>query len=229
MDKNYVVKTLKNATENIKGKNVTELISKIANESKDMTTISLENQTILGAILGSMLHKAYCDGRKLEAPLENGLTNNPRIKVLDNELDADFIQDVLSGKIPTSKTLWVEDGKVQLDIANTSFANLSPYWQYDNFMAGMCAARSVITNWEGMMHKDPQVKKYVEIAVANGIHESWIARGNVGDWNQDLAIAYINLSDYEKDKDLQHYQMATKLISYLQESMINTNNEEFTE
>ncbi len=106
-----------------------------------------------------------------------------------------------------------------MDIANTSFTKLSPFLQYDNFMADSCATRSVITNWDGITHENPQVREYVTVAVANAIHESWIARGNVCDWNKDLETAYINLPMEEKDKDLVHYQMAVQMISMLYKIM----------
>ena len=106
-----------------------------------------------------------------------------------------------------------------MDIANRDFTMLSPYWQHDNFMAGACAARSVITNWEGLTHDDPAVRDHTVVAVANGIHEAWIARGNVQGWNSDLETAYVNLPIDEQDKDLVHFKMATELVKDLQQEM----------
>ena len=65
--------------------------------------------------MGSYLHQGYCDGRRLEKPLENGLQNEPRVKELTNDLDSMFVKDVLLGKIPTSDVLWVEEGKVFME------------------------------------------------------------------------------------------------------------------
>ena len=215
MDLNFVRNQLRKISERMEGQNVTKLISDIALKTKNLKSVELGNQLLLGGILGSFLHQAYCDGRKLENPLPNGLQNNPRIKELNEPLDEEFIADVLSGEIPTSDTLYIKDGKVFMDIANTPFTQLSPHWQYDNFMAGTCAARSVITNWEGIKSFNPWIRKHVEIAVANGIHEAWIARGNVGDWNKDLQVAYINLSNEEQAKDVVHYNMAKTMITTL--------------
>lgn len=219
MDIAYVTKQLSDVSAQIDNCDVKTILTQIAKRSKDLKNINPNDQSVMAGILGSYLHQAYCDGRRLEKPLENGLVNNPRVKQLSDALDQNYINDVLTGKIPTSNTLWVEDGHVFMDIANTQFAKLSPYWQYDNFMAGGCAARSVITNWDGITHENPQVREYVTIAVANAIHESWIARGNVGDWNKNLETAYINLPMEEKDKDLVHYKMATQMISALQKTM----------
>ena len=178
--------------------------------------ISLDDQHLIGAILGSMFHKAYCDSRKLDKPNENGLLNNPRVKKLTDELDSEFVADVKSGKISQGSTLYVdENGIVCMDIANTEFVNLSPYWKKDNYMAGKTATRTVITCWEGLTNEDENVRKFVKIAVANGIHEAWISRGNVGDWNKELDTAYVFLTQDEKDKDLEHVVMATKVLSEL--------------
>ncbi len=219
MDFNHIRQVLSSTTARMQGQNVAELMTRIASNSRDLKSISLDDQLLMGAILGSYLHQSYCDDRRLEKPLSNGLINNPRIKELNQPLDQMFVKDVLLGKIPTSDTLYVEDGKVFMDIANTNFASLSPYWQYDNFMAGASAARSVITNWDGITHPNPEVRKHIVVAVANAIHESWIGRGNVEEWNKDLETAYINLSADEQYKDLKHYKMATQMVTMLCKEM----------
>ena len=221
MDNKHIIKVLKETIGRLEGVETGKLITNIAKKTKDLKSVSLEDQLLLGAMLGSVLHKDYCEGRKLDKPLENGLENDPRVKVLNQELDQQFVKDVLIGKIPTSDTLYIEGGKVYMDIANTSFENLSPYWQYDNFMAGACAARSVITNWDGLMHPNPEVREYVKVGVANAIHESWIGRGNVEAWNSDLATAYINLTPSEQEKDLKHYVMGSKLVDWLEREISN--------
>jgi hypothetical protein len=219
MDIKYVTKQLSAVSARMQGSNVKELLTGIATKSRNLQNIDLDDQLTMAGILGSYLHQGYCDDRKLKQPLPNGLQNEPRIKQLSEKLDEDFVKDVINGKIKTSDTLWVENGEVNMDIANTPFTQLSPYWQYDNFMAGACATRSVITNWEGITHQDPQVRKYVTVAVANAIHESWIARGNVGDWNKELETAYINLPENQKEKDLKHYRMATSMVDALARTM----------
>ena len=202
-------------------------IDAITKKAKETRTITLEDQHLIGAILGSMLHEAYCNSRKLDTPNENGLQNNPREKKLTDPLDAEFVQEVLDGKIPQSKTLYVKDGTVCMDIANTEFVNLSPYWKKDNYMAGKTAARSIITCWDGLTHENPEIQKFVTIAVANGIHEAWISRDNIyydeyeGQifTNAELDTAYIYLSDDEKDKDLEHMIMAKNVIGKLVDSI----------
>ena len=199
----------------------------IIERAKKDKMISLDDQRLIGAMMGYMLHDAYCQSRKLDKPNEQGLPNNPREKKLTDPMDAEFVQKVIDGKIPQSETLYVKNGVVCMDIANTDFVNLSPYWQKDNYMAGKTAARSVITMWGGLTHENPEVQKYVTIAVANGIHESWISRDNIyydeyeGQifTNQDLDTAYIYLPDDEKDKDLEHLKMAKSVIGKLCKSL----------
>lgn len=220
MDLKHVRSVLADTTSRMGDKPVVELISEMAQSSKSLKEVSLDSQYMLGAILGSMLHQSYCDGRRLEEPLENGLVNNPREKELTEPLDRDFVLGVLEGRIPKDETLYVKDGRVFMDIANRDFTQLSPHWQYDNFMAGCCAARSVLTNWEGLTHNSEEVREFTTVAVANGIHEAWIARGNVGDYNADLATAYVNLPVDEQAKDLGHFTMATGLIDSLQQEIV---------
>lgn len=220
MDEKHIREILATAAERIEGKAFATVISEIAKETKDLKGVSLENQYTMGAILGSMLHQSYCDGRRREEPTENGLPNEPRIKELSESLDKEFVLGVLEGRIEKDSTLYVEGGKVFMDIANRNFSQLSPHWQYDNFMAGCCAARSVLTSWEGLTHDNEQVREFTTVAVANGIHEAWIARGNVGDWNADLATAYVNLPVEEQDKDLGHYVMASGLIESLRQEIV---------
>lgn len=199
--------------------NQAEIIADIASRAKGSLVLPQEDQFLLGGLLGSMLHQQYCDGRRRETPTENGLPNEPRIKVLTNPMDAEFANKVLSGEIPQSATVYTVGTVVHMDIANTPFEQLSPYWQKDNFGAGMCAARSILSNWEGLTHSDPTVRKFVTVSVANGIHESWIGRGNVGEWNANLDTAYINLPVDEQAKDLTHFTMAEGLIGALVQQM----------
>lgn len=225
----YVNRVLKDVSAALSGKDVYQVINEIAKRTKRNLVMSKEDQLILGGVLGAMLHSAYCKSRELPASERvNGLPNNPRPKVLNSAIDETFIEDAKNGKIPLSNTLYFDEkGRLVMDIANTDFVNLSPYWKKDNFLAGCAAARSVLTSWEGLMHENPVVREFVEVAVANAIHEAWIARGNVyySEYqgqvytNQELDTAYINLPQEEKDKDLEHYKMAKELIAELEKEL----------
>lgn len=226
----YMTMILEEVSKNLKGKNAYEVIQAVAQRSNGLV-VDQKDQYLLGGILGSMLHSAYCDSRKLPEKNADGLENNPRLKEIKEPIDENFIKMVKDGVIPTSKTLFFdENGKLFMDIANTNFINLSPYWKKDNFMAGCAAARSILTNWEGLTHESANVRKYVEIGVANAIHEAWIARGNVyySEYNgtvytnKELDTAYVNLSQDEKDKDLEHFVMAKNLIAEIVKEMNKT-------
>lgn len=227
MDIKYINNELRYVSKAISGIDLMTLLEKIAFGVDNLAGISREDQLVLGAILGSLLHKSYCDGRRLDEEKAKALNlkNEPRVKLLNQELDKFFIEDVLSGKIPQSKTLVVSEGFVKLDIANTPFTELSPYWQYDNFMAGSAAIRSIVTNWAGLSNDNGEIRKYVEVGVANAIHEAWIARGNVyedaSNTNKQLETAYINLPEAEKDKDLKHFVMAKDLVLQVTKLMKN--------
>ena len=69
----------------------------IIERAKKEKTISLEDQHLIGAMMGYMLHDAYCQSRKLDQPNEQGLANNPREKKLTDPMDAEFVQEVLDG------------------------------------------------------------------------------------------------------------------------------------
>ena len=227
----YMKKVLGEISTIFKTNNPAEIIDEIAKRHQDLQTLSVEEQYLLGAILGSLLHEAYCESRKLDQPNEQGLPNNPRIKKLTETIDQDFVASVIASGRTNGTTLFIQDGVLCMDIANTPFASLSPYWQKDNFMAGCAATRSVINFWQQINSDNPAIREFVTVAIANAIHESWIARENVyydqdGDTvytNEQLATSYINLPQDEKDKDLVHYKMALDLINMLMEKMKEKN------
>ena len=221
MAKTFIERQLEMVTNELAGKDVYTVLNEIAERSKQNLILSEKDQSILGAVLGAILHQSYCDSRKLSEPNEDGLSNNPRLKKLEKDIDQDFIQDVKEGRIPTSPVLFIKDGNVYMDIANTDFVNLSPYWKKDNFMAGCAATRTVITalQYKELM-ENPQFRECAEVLIANAIHESWIARENVyydeynGEvyTNQPLNTAFIQLPKDEQLKDSEHFIMAKQLV-----------------
>ena len=224
----YMKKILNEVSMVLKTTDPLTIINEIAKNNKNLQTLTVEEQYLLGAILGSFLHEAYCNSRKLDKPNEQGLA---KIKKLTSEIDQDFVNSVILSGRDNGTTLFVQDGVLCMDIANTPFAGLSPYWQKDNFLAGCAATRSVISCWDGLTHDNEAIRNFVVVAVANAIHEAWIARENIyydkaGDQvytNENLATAYINLPQDEKDKDLLHYKMALEMITMLLEKMKEKN------
>ena len=224
----YIIGVLSYVDQRLANGDEAEIIKEIVGDHKSIIELSQEDQWTLGAILGKMFHKAYCDNRRLPQPNENGMPNNPRNKVLKEDIDAPFVEafkaTVAVHPEAISSTLFIdENGDVVMDIANTDFTELSPYWQKDNFLAGCAATRSVMTSWDGLMHDNQLVRDFVAVAVANAIHESWIARGNVADWSKKLDTAYAQLPVDEKEKDLVHLKMAQNMLSKLYEMMQEVN------
>ena len=229
MAKTFIERELDRVCSELNGKDVVQVLNEIAERSKKSLVLSAEDQSVLGAVLGAMLHKDYCDSRRLPSPNQDGLINNPRPKVLNDPLDANFIERVHAGDIPLGKTLYLDDrGRVVMDIANTDFINLSPHWQKDNFMAGCAASRTVVCALQNKELLDnPQFREFAMTMIGNAIHEAWLARENIyydEDGNQvytnkELNTAFVQLPADEKDKDLKHYVMARSLIEDLYKLM----------
>ena len=202
-------------------------LKKIASKLDDVSTLKKEDIYVLSAILGTMFHQDYCDGRKLDKPLPDGRVNNPREKVLNTPDDELFVQQVREGRIPQSETLhFDENGRLIQDIANTQFVFLSPHWQDENFNAGLAASQLVISFWK----KIEQCKSEEELNellenIAAAIHVSWIMRknlykdvdqkGQVLYTNEELGEQYSMLPKDEQKKDRDHVDMARDLVERL--------------
>lgn len=231
---NYYLYKINQILSLMTGKDTTELLdeisTRIVKDGDKVSNITQIEQGILAGILGSMLHSAYCNGRRLSAqqreelsvPLE--IANNPRMKVLGKELDAEFVQKVLSGEIPQSPTLFVDKkGNVVMDIANRQFVELSPYWQKENFNAGEAAVRLVVANWDALKGNNPKIKEWVTYAVSTAIHEAWLARDNVYREETDEAVytnaeldtAFNQLTEEEQKKDSIQLDMAMSVMDQL--------------
>ena len=115
MSQDYILYLINRVTERI-NKEKTNIESKLGREisfdeysaialdciyKKGLETgvIDREDQYLIGAILGNMFHQAYRETRKLDKPDKNGFMYNPREKELSEEIDKDFVQAVLDGKI----------------------------------------------------------------------------------------------------------------------------------
>lgn len=237
----YLLSVFKDVSKVLKVKEPYIIIDEIAKKTQETGVLIDYDRQLLAGILGAKLHKVYCDGRKLDKPNEQGLPNNPRLKTLDSELDKEFvlnfkeqtIKTIQEGNQPDFSTLFFKDGNVVMDIANTDFANLSPYWQKENYLAGDTAVCLILSNWQGLKHRDKIVRNFVEIAVASAIHECWKSRGNVSktkDWdNSILARPYKELSLEEANKDSVQMHMAKALLeeiapnlNYNKNNLLNT-------
>lgn len=204
-----------------------EALKRIAPRLEKVSTLKKEDIYVLAAVLGTMFHQDYCNGRKLDKPLPDGRVNNPREKVLNTPDDARFVQRVRDGQIPQSVALhFNEAGQLVQDIANTQFVFLSPHWQDENFNAGLAASQLVISFWKKIENSktEEEMNELLE-CIAAAIHVAWIMRknlykevdqnGNVLYTNEELGEQYSMLTKEEQKKDRDHVDMAKDLIHRL--------------
>ena len=92
---------------------------------------------------------------------------------------------------------WTDD----VDIANTSFADLPSNWKYENLEAAKVAIELVfdkVVAWE-------EITEEMIDEMASVVHDEWLKRNDwVFDkeyWNPVLAQKYQNLPEEEKEKD----------------------------
>lgn len=108
------------------------------------------------------------------------------------------------------------DGVVEIDIANMSFEELSEHWQNDNLEAGKAALALVVRkiSKEGaigsaeMMSLDEEDRE----ELGDAIHEAWMERTEMTDWNEELFVPYSELPRSEQEKDLKHVKVVMQTL-----------------
>jgi len=145
------------------------------------------------AKVASALHEDWRQTRKLP----DG-TFDPRWKAVK---DASFeAQYATTSDLPSN--IRKNEGKLELDIANTKFEDLSYNWQQENFEAAVIAS-------------DLAKKSYSEYdigIVGHIIHEAWLKRN---EWaiGGELGVPFAELPKHEQDKDLRQYEIAKETLS----------------
>jgi|GEM_PF-432618 len=107
----------------------------------------------------------------------------------------------------TSDSAWIEaHGTDQVDIANTSFAELPSDWQAENAAAAETVVRIIAKYPEGIDLGDVDTA----VAVGDQIHSAWLARN---EWAKDgeLGAAFLDLSPAEQDKDIAQMRTAINM------------------
>lgn len=107
----------------------------------------------------------------------------------------------------TSDKNWVEaHGTDQVDIANTSFAELPADWQAENAAAAETVVRIVAEYPDGVDLSDTDTA----IAIGEKIHSAWLSRN---EWAKDgeLGVSFLDLPPNEQDKDLAQMKTAIEL------------------
>ena len=103
----------------------------------------------------------------------------------------------------------------QVDILNTSYAELPPKWQAENKSQAESAIKLVAQNMDSAMDKIEEL--------AAQVHEQWLSRNS---WAKDgpLGVSYAELPEEEKQKDRDVIIAAHEILSQM-----NTNQEEMPE
>ena len=119
--------------------------------------------------------------------------------------DIDFIKKFKGKELPSN--LRVVDGKLEIDITNSSFEQLSLDWQAENYAAAKVA-------------KQVAEKGYTEDmagAVGSIIHDdNWLIRNEYAK-GTDLDVPFADLTNVEKMKDLVQYTVAQRVIKEKQQ------------
>lgn len=103
----------------------------------------------------------------------------------------------------------------QVDILNTSYAELPPKWQAENKAQAESAVKLVAQNMDSAMDKIEEL--------AAQVHEQWLSRNS---WAKDgpLGVSYAELPEEEKKKDRDVIIAAHEILSQM-----NNNQEEMPE
>ena len=141
--------------------------------------------------VASALHEDWRQTRKLP----DG-TFDPRWKAVK---DASFAEQYATAKeLPNN--LRINDGKLEIDIANTKFSDLSYDWQQEN-MEAACVVTEMAKSG-----------KFSEPGpIGHKIHEEWLSRN---EWAKsgELGVPFAALSKEEQLKDLRQYEIAKKVL-----------------
>lgn len=170
-----------------------DLQKNVYSEDTAIQTKDKELEDLKGLEIGSCLHEDWRETRKRE----DG-TYEPRWKKVK---DSSFVY------VESDTCRKNEEGAVEIDIANRSFAELSADWQHENLEAGKVVARVV-------GEKTELTPEEVE-EMSSVIHDEWLKRN---DWVFDpkygkpaLAVPYDQLSEEEKQKDRKQLKFGLSL------------------
>lgn len=157
--------------------------------------------------IASKLHE---DWRKTR--LKEDGTFEPRWKTIK---DKGFSDNLDENNLPVNIKK-VEDGKFEIDIANSSYDQLSPDWQAENKAAAEVVAQIIESE-----------KEYTIDEVGEIIHSAWLER-NAWAAEGPLGVSFAELSKEEQNKDLAQYLIGIETAKELAEAEkdISTKNTE---
>ena len=115
---------------------------------------------------------------------------------------------------PTTDTAWIEKhGTDQVDIANSTYAELPSDWQEENKAAANVVVDLMVKRNGNVDLSDPAVKT----EIGGVIHDAWLSRN---DWSKggDLDVPFDDLPESEQAKDLDQVKTAQRVFGTQTES-----------
>lgn len=97
------------------------------------------------------------------------------------------------------------DGKLEIDIANACFSQLSAAWQEENRAAAEVAVKLV-------EREKSEGKKIPWLEIGNVIHDAWLER-NSSAKDGELGVPFVDLPQNEKDKDIDQFLVAYDMMT----------------
>lgn len=176
----------------------------------------------IGNIIGKMLHEEWAQTTR-----NNGLTERWK-PTGDEKIDQEMLNLQKEGKA-LPKNYRVVEGKVEIDILNTPFEELTEKWKGENLQAGIAAEKvvgatnaTVFTKETNDIVKQLQNDERLE-ELSSMIHDEWMLRrenerkADPNAWiEENLMVPYVELTREEKDKDKAHVLKALTLVGSLQ-------------
>ena len=137
----------------------------------------------------------------------------PRWKKIN---DKSYIKKLDKNKLPSNIRL-AENG-YEIDIANSSYSQLSYDWQKENYEAARVVAGLVINESK---RENQQEENLTKLEIGREIHNEWLKRNQ---WAKDdpvLSLPFDKLPKEEQEKDLEQYRLAKEIYMHL---IISTKN-----
>lgn len=152
--------------------------------------------------MAAELHNEWRESRRIEKSDKF----EPRWKdAKDPEFSNKWMERLKSGEHPEN-IRFNSDGKIEIDIANTSYSELSHAWKAEN-KASAEAAIGVVT--QAFIENRPLDEAFIE-AASSYVHEKWLERN--GAWDPpEQNKPYEELTEDEKEKDRLYVRKAIKL------------------
>lgn len=107
------------------------------------------------------------------------------------------------------------DKGYEIDIANSSYNQLSLHWKKENYEAARVVAGLVINE---LKRENQHEEKLTKLEIGREIHNEWLKRNQ---WAKDdpiLSLPFDNLPKEEQEKDLQQYRLAKEIYTQLKKN-----------